>query len=122
MVMNNIPGSHPHPATPVSGAAAAPPAAPVEVKASKQMLLLPTFDGQTRGAVAVNPGAIDLIKPAVSPGLTNVYLSGDHNTNFVTVDMDMGVLVEKLRGINVMFTDLTGGRKIVGAVMQEDGH
>ncbi len=121
MVMNNIPGGHPHPATPVPGVAAAP-AAPVEVKASKQMLLLPTFDGQTRGAVAVNPGAIDLIKPAVSPGLTNVYLSGDHNTNFVTVDMDMGVLIEKLRGINVMFTDLTGGRKIVGAVMQEDGH
>lgn len=94
---------------------------PATGTAPKQMLLLPTFDGQNRGVVAVNLAAIDLVKAAVTPGLCNVYLSGDHSSNFVTVELELPVMIEKLREAQVHFTDLTGGRKILGSKREETG-
>ena len=90
---------------------------------SKQLLLLPTFDGQTRGVAAVNPDAITLIKPAVSPGMTNLYLGGDQNNNYIGVELDMPVLVERLQKAGVSFTDLAEGRKVAGATRRDnEGH
>jgi|GEM_PF-827417 len=90
----------------------------------KQMLLLPTFDGQTRGVAAVSLTAVDLIKPSVTPGMTNVYLTGDHNVNYVGVDVEMAELVDRLKKLGMEFVDVTNGRKIMGAVagQSNDGH
>lgn len=110
-------------ATPAPAPATTPATTPAQAAPAlnRQMMLLPTFDGQTRGIVAVNPAAIDLIKPAMTPGLSTVYLTGDLTTNAVTVDLELGVLIEKLREVGVSFVDLTGGRKIAGASKQDDG-
>jgi hypothetical protein len=87
------------------------------------MLLLPTFDGQTRGVAAVNPGAITLIKPAVSPGMTNLYLGGDQNNNYIGVELEMSVLIDQLKKAGLEFADLSGGRGLKAERKKDDdGH
>lgn len=88
----------------------------------KQMLLLPTFDGQTRGVAAVAPEAIHLVKPAVSPGMTTLYLAGNYDTNYLGVELEMSVLLEKLKAAGVNFADLSGGRELKRSARQDDGH
>lgn len=87
----------------------------------KQMLILPTFDGQTKSLAAVSIDALDLIKPAMTPGTTNVYVTGDHNSNCVNVHLDMKVLLAKLKEAGVLFTDLSDGTGYQ-QVKQNDGH
>jgi hypothetical protein len=88
----------------------------------KSMLLLPTFDGQTRGVAAVDPTAIHMIKPSVSPGMTTLFLMGNYDTNYLGIEMEMPALLEKLKAAGVNFTDLAGGRKIERGARQDDGH
>ena len=73
-----------------------------------EMLLLPTFDGQTKGVAAVNPAAIDLIRPAVMPGMTNVYVSGDQSINCLGVFMEMKDLLGLLERAGFSFLNLAG--------------
>jgi hypothetical protein len=90
---------------------------------ARPFLLLPTFDGQTRGVAAVNPEAITLIKPAVSPGMSNLYLGGDQNNNYLGVELELAVLIEQLKKAGLEFTDLSGGRGLkVERTQNDDGH
>ncbi len=88
----------------------------------KKMLLLPTFDGQTRGVAAIALGSIDLIKPSMTPGMTTLFLTGDHANNFIGVEMEMPVLIEKLKEAGLALTDLSGGRKMERGARRDDGH
>lgn len=78
---------------------------------TKQMVLLPTWDGQKKGTAAVDPQTIDLIKPAVMPGMTNLYMSGDHLNAVVGVYMDFELVLQALEKAGVGFMDLGGGVK-----------
>lgn len=77
---------------------------------SRQLLLLPTFDGQTRGTAVINPDAIDYIKPAMMPGMTNIYLRGDLNVNSVGVAYDFPKLLEVLETAGFVYIDCGGSR------------
>lgn len=75
---------------------------------SKTFILLPTFDGQRKGYAAVNPDAIDMIRPAVMPGMTNVYINGDQTTNCLGVFMEIDSVLAALRENGFNFINLAG--------------
>jgi len=90
---------------------------------SKRMLILPTFDGSTRGVAAVNADSIDLIRPASTPASCNVYTTGNHGTNCVNVHLSVKEIIEKLKEIGLEFTDLTGGMSLeISARGDSGGH
>ena len=78
---------------------------------SRQLLLLPTFDGQTRGTAVVNPEAIELIKPAMMPGMTNIFLRGDINANSVGIAYDFTKLLDVLEAAGFTYIDCGGSRE-----------
>lgn len=89
----------------------------------KQMLLFPVFDGQTMSVAAVDPEAIHMARPAVMPGVTNIYINGDQTVNALGVYMDMATLLKKLESAGFQLIDL-GGAKNVGMDQgkKDDGH
>lgn len=89
----------------------------------KQMLLFPVFDGQTMTVAAVDPEAIHMAKPAVMPGVTNIYIHGDQTVNALGVYMDMPTLLKKLESAGFQLVDV-GGSKFVGVATgkKDDGH
>ena len=89
---------------------------------TKQMLILPTFDGQNRGAAVVDAANISMMKPAATPGVTNVYMAGDFGSNCVNVYMELPLLVEALKKAGIGILDLGGGKHMASAERQNDGH
>lgn len=91
---------------------------------SRALLLLPTFDGQTKGVAAVNPDAIDLIRPAVMPGMTNVYINGDQTINALGVFLEMPALLTLLEKAGFSFTNLAGEDTLHAprAAPRDEGH
>lgn len=90
----------------------------------KQMFLFPVFDGQTMGVAAVDPEAIHMARPAVMPGVTNVYIHGDQTVNALGVYMDLPTLLKRLESVGFQMVDM-GGAKFVGmeqAKQSSDGH
>lgn len=87
------------------------------------MLLLPTFDGQNKGVAAVNPSAIDMIRPAVMPGMTNVYINGSQDINCLGVYMEFLPLMALLEANGFAFVDLAGGAASAPRTQKQgDGH
>jgi len=90
---------------------------------AKTMLLFPVFDGQTMGVAAVDPESIHMARPAVMPGVTNIYIHGDQTVNALGVYMDMPTLLKRLESVGFQMVDV-GGAKFAGQVpeKQNDGH
>ncbi len=63
-----------------------------------------------------------MMKPAVSPGMTTLYLMGNYDTNYLGVELEMAVLLDKLKEAGVTFVDITGGRKLERVTKRDDGH
>lgn len=89
---------------------------------TKRMILFPTFDGQTMGAAAIDPEAIHMVKAAVMPGTSNVYVDGDQTVNAVGVYMDISTLVKKLESVGIEFIDLGGAANLKLTPGHQDDH
>lgn len=79
---------------------------------SKQLLLFPVFDGQVMSVAAVDPEAIHMVRPAVMPGVTNIYIHGDQTVNALGVYMDMPTLLKKLESAGMQLVDLGGAKNL----------
>lgn len=88
---------------------------------SRRLLILPTFDGQSKAVAAVNPDAIDMIRPAVMPGMTNIYINGDQTINCLGVFMEMPALLKLLESAGFTFENLAGDALHAPREKQNDG-
>lgn len=89
------------------------------------MMVLPTFDGQTKSVSIVDPLAIDMIRPSVMAGMCNVYVNGDQSVNYIPVLMEIHDLIQKMEGAGCTFLNLAGDTLEKLKIPQEntsDGH
>lgn len=87
---------------------------------NKRMLILPTFDGQTRDIAVVDADSIEALRASMTPGMCNVYLTGSHDSNVICVALEPLELIKALKSAGVSMQDLSGGQQAAQRTQNND--